>query len=192
MPNSHDVTVLLQSAVAGDSRAADLLLPAVYEELRALAQSQLGRERAGHTLQATALVHEAYVHLVDQSRSNFRDRQHFIAVATTAMRRILVDHARGRGRVKRGGGIARVSLEAVAGIVAAKDVDIVGLDDALAKLAAVDERKSKLVELRFFGGASIEEAADILGVSTATAKREWQVARAFLYREMTVEGSTSD
>jgi RNA polymerase sigma-70 factor (ECF subfamily) len=192
MPNSHDVTVLLQSAVAGDSRAADLLLPAVYEELRALAQSQLGRERAGHTLQATALVHEAYVHLVDQSRSNFRDRQHFIAVATTAMRRILVDHARGRGRVKRGGGIARVSLEAVAGIVAAKDVDIVGLDDALAKLAAVDERKSKLVELRFFGGASIEEAADILGVSTATAKREWQVARAFLYREMTVEGSTND
>ena len=192
MPNSHDVTVLLQSAVAGDSRAADLLLPAVYEELRALAQSQLGRERAGHTLQATALVHEAYVHLVDQSRSNFRDRQHFIAVATTAMRRILVDHARGRGRLKRGGGIARVSLEAVAGIVAAKDVDIVGLDDALAKLAAVDERKSKLVELRFFGGASIEEAADILGVSTATAKREWQVARAFLYREMTVEGSTND
>ena len=192
MPNSHDVTVLLQSAVAGDSRAADLLLPAVYEELRALAQSQLGRERAGHTLQATALVHEAYVHLVDQSRSNFRDRQHFIAVATTAMRRILVDHARGRGRVKRGGGIARVSLEAVAGIVAAKDVDIVGLDDALAKLTAVDERKSKLVELRFFGGASIEEAADILGVSTATAKREWQVARAFLYREMTVEGSTND
>lgn len=192
MPNSHDVTVLLQSAVAGDSRAADLLLPAVYEELRALAQSQLGRERAGHTLQATALVHEAYVHLVDQSRSNFRDRQHFIAVATTAMRRILVDHARGRGRVKRGGGIARVSLEAVAGIVAAKDVDVVGLDDALAKLAAVDERKSKLVELRFFGGASIEEAADILGVSTATAKREWQVARAFLYREMTVEGSTND
>lgn len=192
MPNSHDVTVLLQSAVAGDSRAADLLLPAVYEELRALAQSQLGRERAGHTLQATALVHEAYVHLVDQSRSNFRDRQHFIAVATTAMRRILVDHARGRGRVKRGGGMARVSLEAVAGIVAAKDVDIVGLDDALAKLAAVDERKSKLVELRFFGGASIEEAADILGVSTATAKREWQVARAFLYRQMTVEGSTND
>ena len=192
MPNSHDVTVLLQSAVAGDSRAADLLLPAVYEELRALAQSQLGRERAGHTLQATALVHEAYVHLVDQSRSNFRDRQHFIAVATTAMRRILVDHARGRGRLKRGGGIARVSLAAVAGIVAAKDVDIVGLDDALAKLAAADERKSKLVELRFFGGASIEEAADILGVSTATAKREWQVARAFLYREMTVEGSTND
>jgi RNA polymerase sigma-70 factor (ECF subfamily) len=192
MPNSHDVTVLLQSAVAGDSRAADLLLPAVYEELRALAQSQLGRERAGHTLQATALVHEAYVHLVDQSRSNFRDRQHFIAVATTAMRRILVDHARGRGRVKRGGGMARVSLEAVAGIVAAKDVDIVGLDDALAKLAAVDERKSKLVELRFFGGASIEEAADIVGVSTATAKREWQVARAFLYREMTVEDSTND
>jgi len=184
MPDSPQVTLLLRDAAGGDSRAADRLLPLIYDELRAMAQRQLGREGPAHTLQPTALVHEAYLHLVDQSGANYADRHHFFAVAATAMRRILVDHARTRGRLKRGAGRKRVGLEEAEDVVGQSGVDLQDLDAAMQTLEAIDPRKSKLVELRFFGGLSIEEAASVLGVSVATAKRDWVVAKGLLYREI--------
>jgi RNA polymerase sigma factor (TIGR02999 family) len=184
-----EVTLFLQEAAAGSSKAADRLLPLVYGELRALAQRQLGRESAGHTLQATALVHEAYLRLIDQTKARFQDRNHFFAVAATAMRRILIDHARTRGRAKRGGGAVRVELDAAADAAAASGIDLIALDDAMVKLEAVDPRKARLVELRYFGGLTIEETAALLDISLATAKREWLVAKGFLYREMTGESA---
>ncbi len=187
MPDPAEVTLILRDAVGGDARAADRLLPLIYDELREMAQRQLGRESPAHTLQPTALVHEAYLHLVDQSRASFHDRHHFFAVAATAMRRILIDHARTRGRLKRGSGQKRVELDAAVDAVAESGVDLQDLDAAMTRLEAVDARKSKLVELRFFGGLTIEEAAKVLDVSPATAKREWVVAKGFLYREITGE-----
>lgn len=187
MLDPAEVTLILQNAVSGDSRAADRLLPLIYDELRELAQRQLRRESPAHTLQPTALVHEAYLHLVDQSKASFNDRHHFFAVAATAMRRILIDHARSRGRVKRGGGQRRVELDAAVDAVAASGVDLQELDAAMLKLGEVDARKAKLVELRFFGGLTIEEAAKVLEISPATAKRDWVVAKGFLYREITGE-----
>jgi RNA polymerase sigma factor (TIGR02999 family) len=187
MTDAGQVTLMLHEVADGNVRAADQLLPLVYDELRALASRNLGRERSGHTLQATALVHEAYLHLVDQTRASFRDRQHFFAVAATAMRRILVDHARTHGRLKRGAGLQRQQLDLVVENMTTSGVDPEGLNEALNKLSQVDARKARLVELRFFGGLTIEEAAQVLEIAPATAKRDWLVAKGFIYREMTGE-----
>src|SRR5688572_12347775 len=188
---STDVTGLLLAWSAGDQGALDRLLPAVYAELRRQARLALRHESAGHTLQPTALVHEAYLRLVDQRQARWESRGHFFAVAAQAMRRILVDHARARRRAKRGGGAVVVALsdadaEAADGLTgaAAAGVDPIDLDDALTRLAAVDPAKARLVELRYFAGLSVPEAAEALGVSRATVGREWAVARAWLRREL--------
>jgi RNA polymerase sigma-70 factor, ECF subfamily len=165
--------------------ARDALLPVVYEELRRQARRAMRREDAGHTLQPTALVHEAYLRLIDQRRAHWESRSQFFAVAAQAMRRILVDHARTRGRDKRGGGATPVTLaDADAAVESGDAVDALALDDALTRFAAIDPAKARLVELRYFGGLSIPEAAAALGISQATAGREWAVARAWLRREL--------
>jgi len=189
---SHEITEILMAAREAPERAADRLLPLIYDQLKALAQRHLGRENPGHTLQATALVHEAYVHLVDQTRATFRDRHHFFAVAATAMRRILVDHARTKGRTKRGGDRKRIELDMVVDLAADTGIDLPSLDAALERLNQVDERKAKLVDLRFFAGLTIEEAAEVLELSPATAKRDWIVAKGILYRELTGEKLLSE
>jgi RNA polymerase sigma-70 factor (ECF subfamily) len=180
-----DITVILQEVGAGRRDAASELLPLVYEELRRLAGIHLRREVPGHTLQPTALVHEAYLRMVDQTRAEYRDRSHFYAVAATAMRRILVDHARGRKRLRRGGGGPRMDLHSGIGEpVKGSEVDLEALDDALRKLEAIDPRKVRLVELRFFAGLTLEHASEALGISVATAKRDWAMAQVFLHREV--------
>lgn len=159
----------------------------VYDELRRLAASALSRERHDHTLQPTALVHEAYLRLADEPSARWESRSHFLAVAARAMRRVLVDHARGRNAAKRGSGIARVSLEDFEQVVVAapgETVDLVALDEALARLGELDPRQARIVELRFFGGLSVEDTATIVGASPRTVKRDWQLARAWLKREM--------
>lgn len=182
------VTAELVAWGRGDSGAGDRLLELVYPELHRIAERQMRREREGHTLQPTALVHEAFLKLVDQSRVDWRNRAHFLGVAAQAMRRLLVDHARGRARDKRGGGATLVELDSAAGeaglAVAARSVDLLALDQALERLAALDAVQARLVELRFFGGLSVEEAAEALGLSTATAGRDFRSARAFLAREL--------
>ena len=182
------VTAALVDWGRGDAGAAERLLELVYPELHRIAERQMRREREGHTLQPTALVHEAYLKLVDQSRVDWRNRAHFLGVAAQAMRRLLVDHARGRDRDKRGGGATLLELDSAAGesglAVPARSVDLLALDQALERLAALDAVQARLVELRFFGGLSIEEAAEALGVSTATAGRDFRSARAFLAREL--------
>jgi RNA polymerase sigma-70 factor (ECF subfamily) len=164
----------------------DSLLNAVYEELRRLAAFHLGRERPGHSLQATALVHEAYLRLAAQDNSQWQERTQFVAVASQMMRRVLVDHARARLREKRGGGLQRLSLSEAAELAGGRDVEVLDLDTALGRLADFDPRKAKLVELRYFGGLTMEEAAAVLGTSVATAERDWKFARAFLIRELAV------
>ena len=164
----------------------DSLLNAVYEELRRLAAFHLGRERRGHSLQATALVHEAYLRLAAQDNSQWQERTQFVAVASQMMRRVLVDHARARLREKRGGGLQRLSLSEAAELAGGRDVEVLDLDTALGRLADFDPRKAKMVELRYFGGLTIEEAAAVLGTSVATAERDWKFARAFLIRELAV------
>jgi len=182
-----EVTQLLARARSGDARAADVLLPMVYGELRALAQVLLGVERPGHTLQPTALVHEAYVKLVGQTRVEWRDQAHFFSVASQAIRRILVDHARTRKRVKRGSNRPQVELHEDLVEAFDRSVDLLALDEALAKLERTRPRAARVVELRFFGGLSIEEAADVLGVGTATIEREWRLAKAVLHSELNDE-----
>ena len=162
-------------------------MPLVYDELRRLAASYIRRERPGQTLQATALVHEAYVRLIGEKAQNWQNRTHFLAIAALSMRQILVQRARARHAAKRGGDPERITLDerllaAPAGN--AQEVDLVALDAALEKLAALDQRQSKVVELRYFGGLSVEEAADVLGISPATVKRDWTLARAWLKREL--------
>ncbi len=163
----------------------DALMPLVYDELRRLAQSYLRNERSGHTLQGTALVHEAYLRLIDQKNVQWQNRAHFFGLASQMIRRILVDHARGHNAAKRGAGAPRLSLDEAIGVPGARDLGLVGLDDALNGLAQIDPDQSRIVELRFFGGLSIEETAQVMGISTATANREWASARAWLFREMT-------
>ena len=184
---SPDVTPLLLAWGAGDQSAGERLLPAVYAELRRQAARAMRRESSEHTLQATALVHEAYLRLVDQRRVVWRSRAHFFGVAAQVMRRILVDHARERRAAKRGGGLPPLALgdaDAAAAPAAEQGVDVLALHEALERLAALDPDQARLVELRYFGGLSIEETAEALGVSPATVKREWAIARAWLRREL--------
>ena len=164
-----------------DKRALDQMLPVLYEELHRMASHYLSREGTGHTLQPTALVHEAYLRLVDQRRVDWRNRAQFLGLAANMMRRILVNHARDRAAQKRGGGAAAVSLSLVAAPSGRPDVELIALEDALQRLAALDERKSKVVELKFFGGLTIDEIAEVLEISCATVEREWAFARAWLY-----------
>jgi RNA polymerase sigma factor (TIGR02999 family) len=190
----HDVTLLLHAWAAGDSDARERALSLVYGELRRRAAAQLRRERQGHTLQPTALVHEAYIRLVGQHRTDWQNRAQFLAVASQMMRRILVDRARARHARKRGGGGAHLSLEDAAGVPApAPGVNVLDLDAALDRLAALDPRKSRIAELRFFGGLSLEETGQVLQVSAKTVERDWQTARAWLFRELSrPEGETRD
>lgn len=179
---SRDVTVLLASL--SDTEAAERLLPIVYDELHRLAASQLSRERSGHTLQPTALVNEAYLKLVDQSASDWKDRNHFFAVAATAMRQIVIDEARSKAAHKRGGQAEHVPLDDDrVGSMNPLD-DLLALDRALDRLARIDERLSRVVEMRFFAGYSVEEAAEVLGQSSRTVKRDWRKARALLLRDL--------
>ena len=180
-----DVTNILSAIERGDARAAERLLPLVYEELRELAAQKLANEKPGQTLQATALVHEAYLRLVDQeSAQQWNSRGHFFAAAAEAMRRILVENARRRRSSKRGGNFKRIDLSAAAPSAEGKPLDLVALDDALQQLEKQAPEKAELVKLRFFAGLSIPEAAETLGVSPATAKRHWTYARAWLYGQL--------
>jgi RNA polymerase sigma factor (TIGR02999 family) len=181
-----DVTELLVAANRGEARAQGRLLEAVYAELRKLAAAQMRRERAGHTLQPTALVNEAYLRLVDGEVA-WENRRHFFGAAAEAMRRVLVDHARRRDAEKRGGDLERVTLEGLEIPGDDHSLDLVELDDALAALTAHDARLGKLVELRFFTGLTIEQSAEIIGISLATAKRDWAYARAWLAERMGLE-----
>ena len=186
------VTGLLRAWGEGDTKAGDRLMPLVYAELRKRAAAYLRRERPGHTLQPTALVHEAYVRMAGQDRAAWKNRAQFFGVAACMMRRILVDHARALNMAKRAGRLINVELQDDHAVVAAPDIDVLALDEALTRLAAFDARKTAVAELRFFSGLSVEETAQVLGVSVATVEREWQVARAWLYSALkgTVTAST--
>jgi RNA polymerase sigma factor (TIGR02999 family) len=179
-----DVTALLEEWSAGDPRALDRLVPLVYGDLRRLAQSYFGRESSGHTLQATAVVNELYLCLLEQKRVQWQNRGQFLAVAATLMRRILVDHARKRQSAKRGGEAIVLALDESLGVPASGNPDLVALDDALEALSALSPRQGRIVEMRFFGGLTIEETAAVLGVSPATVKLDWSLARAWLFREL--------
>jgi RNA polymerase sigma-70 factor (ECF subfamily) len=181
---SADVSLLLRAWSEGDRSALDKLTPIVYRELRRLARRYLRGERAGHSLQTTALVNEAYMRLVDYRRMQWQDRAHFFAVSAQLMRRILVDHAR-RHNLKRGGGVQHVSLDQAAVLGSDRADDFVALDEAMNELARVDPRKAQVVELRFFGGLSVEETAEALKVSSVTVMRDWSTAKAWLHREIT-------
>ena len=178
------VTELLKCWCQGDSTALEKLLPLVYNELRRIAALQLRRERPNHTLQPTALVHEVYLKLVDQHRIEWQNRAQFFGVAAQLIRRILVDHVRTRRTAKRGGGALTLTLDDAAYEPAPQDIDLVKLDDALLSLATKDEQQSRVVELRFFGGLSIEETAEVLRISPSTVKRDWAAAKAWLFRDM--------
>jgi RNA polymerase sigma-70 factor (ECF subfamily) len=190
---TNDISKLLRAWSDGDQSALNGLTPIVYEELRRLAHHYMERERPGHTLQTTALVNEAYMRLVDYKRMQWQDRAHFFAVAAQVMRRILVDHARSHN-IKRGAGVQHVALDDVAVVSGDRTgdpgVDLVALDDALNALARLDPRKVQIIEMRFFGGLSVEETAEVLKVSPATVRRDWSIAKFWLYREL--GGGTSD
>ena len=180
----QEVTQMLLDWSLGDQQALDRLIPVVYGELRRLASRHLRRERADHTLQTTALIHEAYLKLIEQRNVRWQNRAHFFGIAAQLMRRILVDHARTRHRVKRGGAAMRVPLEEVVVAAEGLNINLVSLDEALTRLAAVDSRQGRIVELRFFGGLSVEETAEVLRVSAATVKNDWSMAKAWLRREL--------
>jgi RNA polymerase sigma-70 factor (ECF subfamily) len=182
-PSAGDVSTLLRAWSGGDQSALKRLTPIVYGELRRLSRRYLKRERTGHSLQTTALVNEAYVRLVDYKRMQWEDRAHFFAVSAQLMRRILVEHAR-RHNLKRGAGVRHVSLEEAAMVGDDRAADLVALDDAMSALARHDPRKVQVVEMRFFGGLSVEETAEVLKVSAVTVMRDWSTARAWLYREL--------
>jgi RNA polymerase sigma-70 factor, ECF subfamily len=190
-PSGEDVTVFLRAWSGGDQNALDRMIPIVYKELHRLAHRHLRRERPSHSLQTTALVNEAYLRLVDYNRMQWQDRAHLFAVSAQLMRRILVGHAR-RHNLKRGGGVLHVTLDeaAIAVAGAGRASDLVALDDALNALARFDQRKVQVVEMRFFGGLSLEETAEVLKVSAITVRRDLRTARAWLYRELT--GGTDD
>jgi RNA polymerase sigma factor (TIGR02999 family) len=187
-PSPGAVTELLRAWSDGDDGALEQLLPLVEAQLRRLARGYMGRERPGHTLQTTALINEAFLRLTDARRVRWQDRAHFLGISARLMRRVLVDHARTRGYLKRGGGAQRVTLHE--GLVTSPDpaLDVVALDRALEALAKVDARKSRIVELRFFGGLTVEETAEVLHVSPDTVKRDWRLAKLLLLRELEGEG----
>ena len=187
--NRNDVTRLLLDWGKGDKLALDALTPVLYDELRRLADSYLRRERSDHTLQATALVHEAYMKLADQTQLEWRNRAHFFGIAAQVMRHILVDHSRSHRAAKRGSGSPKVPLEEGLVVSQERAADIVALDDALKTLAKLDERKSRIIELKYFGGLTVEEMAEVLGISVATIGRELRMAQAWLHREMTSTGA---
>jgi RNA polymerase sigma factor (TIGR02999 family) len=188
-PAAEDISTLLRAWSDGDQSALERLTPVVYGELHRLARRYMKGERSGHSLQTTALVNEAYMRLVDYERMQWQNRAHFFAVSAQLMRRILVEHAR-RHNLKRGGGVPHVSLDEASMVDGDPDADLVALDDAMNGLARIDPRKVQVVEMRFFGGLSVEETAEVLKVSPVTVKRDWRAARAWLYRELT--GGTDD
>ncbi len=181
---SQEVTQVLADLTRGDTGSAARLLPLVYEELRRLADQYLCDERPDHTLQGTALVHEAFLRLVDQKDAKWQNRAHFYRVAAMAMRRILVNHARDRQRIKRGGGRRKLSLDDIDTQAEAQSPDLIALDEALTRLSSLDHRKAQLVELRYFAGFTIEESARIMEISPAQLKREWTLAKTWLLREL--------
>jgi RNA polymerase sigma-70 factor (ECF subfamily) len=181
--NTQEISTLLRAWSSGDQSALQGLTPIVYNELRRLAHRQMERERPGHSLQTTALVNEAYMRLVDYRRMQWQNRAHFFAVSAQVMRRILVDYARSHN-IKRGQGVQHVTLDEVAVVSVDRTGDLVALDDALNALARVDPRKVQVIEMRFFGGLSVEETAEVLNVSPATVRREWSIAKLWLYREL--------
>ena len=184
---SHEVTQLLLDWNEGKPDVLEKLMPLVYKELRRLARQYLNKERAGHTFLTTDLVHEAYLRLIDQKRVKWQNRAHFFGIAAQLMRRILVDHARGKKRIKRGDGAQRVSFNEAASASYDSKVDILAIDEALKRLAEIDERKARVVELRFFGGLELEEVATFLQLSPITVSRDWKLAKAWLHRALTDE-----
>jgi len=180
----QEITHLLLKWSNGDSTALDQLVPMVYPELRRIARRYMGRENSHHTLQTSALINEAYMRLVDQQDVEWQDRAHFFAVSAQVMRHILIDHARRHRYGKRGGGAAHIALDDVTVIKQERAEEFIALDDALNRLAEIDERKSRIVELRFFGGLTVEETAEVMKLSPITVKREWRAARAWLFREI--------
>jgi RNA polymerase sigma factor (TIGR02999 family) len=186
-PSAHEITQLLKAWSGGDQDALEKLTPLVYAELRRLAHRYMAQEQPDHTLQTTALVHEAYLRLVDIREVTWQDRAHFLAVCARLMRRVLTDFARSRGYLKRGGDSPHVVLEEALVVSREPPADLIALDDSLNALAAFDPRKSQVVELRFFGGLSVEETAEVLKVSPETVKRDWKLAKVWLLEEMTRE-----
>lgn len=186
-PTPQELTQLLREWSRGSQTAQNQMIPLVYDELRRMARRQLRRQPPGNTLQTTGLVHEAYLRLIDSSQVEWQDRVHFFAVAARAMRCLLVDRARARHADKRGGGAQRIELDEGAAISPEQSVDMLMLDEALTRLAALDKRQSQIVELRYFGGLSLEETAEALDVSAITVRREWVKAKAWLYRELSGE-----
>ena len=186
-PPTPDITRLLVDWSEGRRDALDQLMPAIYQELHKIAGSYLRRERAEHTLQPTALIHEAYLRLVQPNVPSFKSRTHFYGIAAHVMRQILVEHARARGAAKRGAGGRKVSLDDVTLFSEERTADLVALDDALAALALIDERKSQVVELRFFGGLTVDETAEVLHISPETVARDWRFANTWLLRELSIK-----
>ncbi len=183
-PPTHDVTALLKAWSAGDENSLAPLMSLVYDELRRVAHRYMAGERAGHTLQTTALVHEVYLRLVDARQVNWQDRTHFMAMCARLMRRVLVDFARSKQFQKRGGEVVRISIDDELMLAPGPEQDLVALDEALTRLAELDSRKSRVVELRFFGGFSVQETAQALKVSAETVMRDWKFAKAWLFREL--------
>jgi len=186
----QEITQLLMNWSQGDKAALDQLVPLVYPELRRLAKRHMNREDPAHTLQTSALINEAYLKLVDQQDVEWQNRAHFFAVAAQVMRHILVDHARTRNYAKRGGGAPKLPLDEAAALTEQRAGELIALDDALRELAALDERKSQIIELRFFGGLSLEETAQVIKISPSTVQREWRAAKAWLHHTMTNRGES--
>jgi len=183
-PPRHDITGLLQAWRLGDASAREVLIPLLQRELHRIARHHIAAQRPGHTLQTTALVNEAYLHLIDVTRADWHDRSHFLSACSQIMRHILVDHARARKTAKRGGGISMLPLEEACVVSPEPDTDLVALDEALDGLAKHDPRRAKVVEMRFFGGLSVQETAAALGISEESVLRDWRLARAWLAREL--------
>jgi RNA polymerase sigma factor (TIGR02999 family) len=190
-PSQKQITQMLVDWSNGDQAALEKLTPLVYDELHRLARRYMGRERPGHTLQTSALVNEAYIRLIDWKTIPWQNRAHFFAVSAQLMRRILVDFARSRNYAKRGGGVRNVSLDEAMVVTRGKSAELVELDDALSELSRLNERQSRVVELRFFGGLELEEVAEVLKVSVGTVRRDWSLARAWLYRELSKSAETA-
>src|SRR5215472_320114 len=192
LSSGHEVTQLLKAWSVGDEGALEKLTPLVYRQLHQIAQRYMAGERVDHTLQTTALVNEAYLKLVDCKKVNWQDRAHFFAISAQLMRRILIDFARSRGYLKRGGAVAHISLDEAPSVCNEPDVNLVALDDALKALSAIDERKSKVVELKFFGGLNVEETAKVLGISSDTVIRDWRLAKIWLLHELSRERASHE